>query len=78
MNLRINMYICIYKGLVNSMADSTIDATLPKAKRQRLSKVISLMESDESSFEVFVAVKQGNILATSFHPELTEDIRWHR
>ena len=24
-----------------------------------------------------VAVKQGNILATAFHPELTDDTRWH-
>mmetsp|Transcript_31809 Transcript_31809/g.30328 ORF Transcript_31809/g.30328 Transcript_31809/m.30328 type:complete len:263 (-) Transcript_31809:73-861(-) len=63
-------------GLVNSMSDSTIDAALPTAKRQRLSKVI--VTESEDSFEVFVAVQQGNILATSFHPELTEDIRWHQ
>ena len=24
-----------------------------------------------------VAVQQGNIIATSFHPELTDDTRWH-
>jgi 5'-phosphate synthase pdxT subunit len=28
--------------------------------------------------EVYVAVQQGNILATAFHPELTRDLRWHR
>lgn len=28
--------------------------------------------------EKTVAVKQGNILATSFHPELTTDISWHK
>ena len=28
--------------------------------------------------EKIVAVKQGNILATSFHPELTTDISWHK
>jgi 5'-phosphate synthase pdxT subunit len=28
--------------------------------------------------EKIVAVKQGNILATSFHPELTSDISWHK
>ena len=27
--------------------------------------------------EVAVAVLQGNILATAFHPELTGDLRWH-
>ncbi len=25
-----------------------------------------------------VAVRQSNILATAFHPELTDDSRWHR
>lgn len=24
-----------------------------------------------------VTVKQGNCLATAFHPELSEDVRWH-
>ena len=27
---------------------------------------------------VIVAVKQGNIIATAFHPELTDDLRWHK
>ena len=27
---------------------------------------------------VIVAVKQQNILATAFHPELTDDNRWHK
>ncbi len=27
---------------------------------------------------VHVAVRQGAILATAFHPELTNDLRWHR
>lgn len=27
---------------------------------------------------VIVAVRQGPILATAFHPELTDDLRWHR
>lgn len=27
---------------------------------------------------VIVAVRQGPILATAFHPELTADLRWHR
>ncbi|ESO95429.1 hypothetical protein LOTGIDRAFT_116826 [Lottia gigantea] len=36
----------------------------------------TLEENSESS--VIVAARQGNILCTSFHPELTEDTRWHR
>ena len=27
--------------------------------------------------DVIAAVRQGNILATAFHPELTDDLRWH-
>ncbi len=27
--------------------------------------------------EVAVAVSQGTLLATAFHPELTDDLRWH-
>jgi 5'-phosphate synthase pdxT subunit len=27
--------------------------------------------------EVIAAVQQGNLLATAFHPELTDDLRWH-
>lgn len=32
---------------------------------------------NESEEKVIVAVKQGNLLATAFHPELTADTRWH-
>jgi len=32
-------------------------------------------ENAEES-KVIVAVRQGNILATAFHPELTADTRW--
>ncbi|GJS51529.1 probable pyridoxal 5'-phosphate synthase subunit PDX2 [Tanacetum coccineum] len=34
-------------------------------------------EIAESEGKVIVAVKQGNLLATAFHPELTIDSRWH-
>ncbi|MFZ1769493.1 MAG: hypothetical protein WAU00_09865 [Caldilinea sp.] len=27
--------------------------------------------------EVIAAVRQGAVLATAFHPELTDDLRWH-
>mmetsp|Transcript_28931 Transcript_28931/g.39745 ORF Transcript_28931/g.39745 Transcript_28931/m.39745 type:complete len:246 (-) Transcript_28931:152-889(-) len=35
-------------------------------------------ERDSGKFKVTVAVQQDNILATAFHPELTDDLRWHR
>lgn len=31
----------------------------------------------EQNLEVTVAVRQGQILGTAFHPELTQDLRWH-
>ncbi|XP_058729087.1 probable pyridoxal 5'-phosphate synthase subunit PDX2 [Vicia villosa] len=34
-------------------------------------------ENAEEANKVIVAVRQGNILATAFHPELTADTRWH-
>ncbi|KAI9076148.1 hypothetical protein K1719_041846 [Acacia pycnantha] len=36
-----------------------------------------LEENVEEERRVIVAVRQGNILATAFHPELTADTRWH-
>lgn len=32
----------------------------------------------DGKVRVIVAVQQGNILATAFHPELTPDLRWHQ
>ncbi|BBN18820.1 pyridoxal 5'-phosphate synthase pdxT subunit [Marchantia polymorpha subsp. ruderalis] len=34
-------------------------------------------EAEEKGQKVIVAVRQGNLLATAFHPELTGDTRWH-
>ena len=33
---------------------------------------------DNDSEAVIAAVRKGPILATAFHPELTDDLRWHR
>lgn len=33
---------------------------------------------DHSQETVIVAVRKGPVLATAFHPELTDDLRWHR
>lgn len=46
---------------------------LPESKKAKL-----VGTSDEGRDEVIVAVKQGKLLATSFHPEITSDTRWHR
>lgn len=41
-------------------------------------KVHVLARVEMDGAEYAVAVRQGNILATSFHPELTPDTRFHR
>ncbi len=42
---------------------------------ETLSTVAALQDDDNS---VIAAVRKGPILATAFHPELTDDLRWHR
>jgi len=39
-------------------------------------EVLSLLTTDAGQ-RVVVAVRVGPILATAFHPELTDDLRWH-
>mmetsp|Transcript_4237 Transcript_4237/g.13243 ORF Transcript_4237/g.13243 Transcript_4237/m.13243 type:complete len:251 (-) Transcript_4237:45-797(-) len=34
-------------------------------------------DDDDETPEVCVAARQGPILVTAFHPELTDDLRWH-
>jgi 5'-phosphate synthase pdxT subunit len=38
--------------------------------------VLARVEKDDQ--EVIVAAQQGNLLVTSFHPELSNDDRFHR
>ena len=42
-------------------------------------KVLGTIENQKDTDKdgVIVAVKQNNILATAFHPELTDDLLWH-
>ena len=70
-------------AVIDCIAGIDLDSSVqPRSKRRRLSKATSNLDtinkSCERSYEVFVAVRQRNILATAFHPELTEDLRWHR
>ncbi|MEK7248506.1 MAG: hypothetical protein AAB092_08550, partial [Chloroflexota bacterium] len=41
-------------------------------------EVLATCRKDDASPERPVAVRQGVIMATSFHPELTADNRFHR
>ena len=49
--------------------------TLPGRSRMLREKVAAMGLEDEAGD--IIAVKQGNIFGTSFHPELTEDARIH-
>lgn len=40
-------------------------------------QVLAVLEREEPNDRVIVAVQQGDIMATAFHPELTDDLRWH-
>ena len=41
-------------------------------------KVLGTVKLPQKEEPVVVAVEQNNIMATAFHPELTDDIRWHQ
>ncbi|GJP64502.1 hypothetical protein CLOP_g21480 [Closterium sp. NIES-67] len=49
-------------------------SAVPGQSAQELSEAEILDKLDR----VAVAVRQGKLLATAFHPELTADLRWHR
>ena len=39
--------------------------------------VLGKLHRPDKGDDVIVAIQQENIMATAFHPELTEDVRWH-
>ncbi|KAE8038861.1 hypothetical protein FH972_011331 [Carpinus fangiana] len=54
------------------------DYTVPTNKVLDSNSAVEMREEKNWSEEkVIVAVRQGNLLATAFHPELTADSRWH-
>ncbi|XP_010456535.1 PREDICTED: probable pyridoxal 5'-phosphate synthase subunit PDX2 [Camelina sativa] len=54
------------------------DYPVPSNKVLYSSSTVQIQEEDAlPETKVIVAVKQGNLLATAFHPELTADTRWH-
>lgn len=64
----------VYRLLFGDSVEKEDDASISR-KRARME---GTDEPEEEKLEVRVAVRQGNILATAFHPELTSDRRWHR
>ena len=53
-----------------------IRAPIITAIGQSVEPLASLSAADND--KLIVAARQGSILATAFHPELTADIRWHQ
>ncbi|KAL8580707.1 hypothetical protein ACOMHN_004748 [Nucella lapillus] len=41
-------------------------------------EVLATLRLSDKVVPVVVAFRQGRILSTAFHPELTQDLRWHR
>eukprot|EP01062_Namystynia_karyoxenos_P024627 TRINITY_DN19611_c0_g1_i1.p1 TRINITY_DN19611_c0_g1~~TRINITY_DN19611_c0_g1_i1.p1 ORF type:complete len:261 (+),score=57.49 TRINITY_DN19611_c0_g1_i1:85-783(+) len=58
---------------IRAPAVSRVDCDTVKV----LATVQHKLTGDAAEHPVIVAVRQGPILATSFHPELTEDSAWH-
>lgn len=66
-------------AILQTGAEVQVLATLKaQPHTSALAEVSRELEAVDGEFEVKVAVKQQNILATAFHPELTNDLRWHR
>ncbi|MBA0774357.1 hypothetical protein Gotri_009574 [Gossypium trilobum] len=54
------------------------DYPIPSNKVLYSSSAVEIQEeSAVPEKKVIVAIKQGNLLGTAFHPELTADTRWH-
>ena len=39
--------------------------------------VLATLHRSDTNDDVIVAVQQGHVFSTAFHPELTEDVSWH-
>ncbi|KAK4356397.1 hypothetical protein RND71_025368 [Anisodus tanguticus] len=57
--------------------DVEVLAAIPLSAIESINSNPAIQKEEESEKKVIVAVKQGNLLATAFHPELTADTRWH-
>ncbi|GAB2285096.1 Pyridoxal biosynthesis protein pdx2 [Dionaea muscipula] len=62
---------------VEVLADITVQSNGSTKSSISTEDSLDLEKYTESENKVMVAVKQGNLLATAFHPELTADTRWH-
>lgn len=71
----------------NNNNNNTATATVDENSNQEEKKDVGVVEMDKielpgasdvtNAREVISAARTNNILITAFHPELTEDLRWH-
>jgi 5'-phosphate synthase pdxT subunit len=61
----------------NSQEEKKDDSTLTDTKDED-KIVLPGAAKDTNAREVICAVQKKNILCTAFHPEITEDLRWHQ
>lgn len=59
----------------NSQEEKKDDSTLTEDEEKI---VLPGAAKDTNAREVICAVQKKNILCTAFHPEITEDLRWHQ
>lgn len=57
---------------------SKVTAAPHKSAHEEVDKLFADLSIEGPKDEVIVAVRKDYILATAFHPELTNDLRWHR
>lgn len=68
----------VAKDIINSI-DSSEEFPMVFIRAPYVSKILSSQVEILASIDNnIVAVREGNILATSFHPELTSDLRFHK
>ena len=60
-------------AVVEAGAEVEVLATYQLSQQQQEQLAAKSIDSKDS---VAVAVRQGPLLATAFHPELTKDLRW--
>jgi 5'-phosphate synthase pdxT subunit len=60
---------------VEVLAEVDVD---PRSSSRNKTVLESGEEKPGSEAKVVVAVQQGRLLGTAFHPELTDDLRWHQ
>jgi 5'-phosphate synthase pdxT subunit len=67
-------YIVVVKPAEGSPPEEKKDVT---AEEESMTIVLPGASDGTNAREVICAARKGNLLCTAFHPELTDDYRWH-